>query len=274
MTTQARVKAGRSGASAGERGKLTVYVAAAPGAGKTYAMLEEAHRLKAAGQEVVVGLVETYDRPKTIALLDGLKVIPRKRVPFKGIEVEEMDLDAILVRHPDVVLIDEIYHTNAPGMKNETRYEDIDEIRSAGIDVLTTMNIQHLSSLKDIAEQIAGTRIRETIPDHVLEDATEVQLVDISPEALRKRMKHGNIYPEQNIERALTGFFRPGSLAALRELALRWLASEEAVRIGEAQALPAENVVAGVRDPSQFQALARRALRISRRYRGDCTLVT
>ena len=186
------------GASKGKRrGRLTVYVAAAPGAGKTYAMLEEAHRLKAQGRDVVVGLVETYGRPKTEAPLEGLEVIPRKLIGYKGLELKEMDLDAILARRPDVVLIDEVYHTNAPGMPNAWRYEDVETIRDAGIDVLTTMNIQHLESLKDVAEQIAGTSIRETIPDHLLEDADEIQLVDISPEALRKRMKHGNIYPEK-----------------------------------------------------------------------------
>src|SRR5260370_21101046 len=129
-----------------------------------------------------------------------------------------MDVDAVLARRPEVTLVDEIYHTNAPGTRNEHRYEDIAELRAAGIDVLTTMNIQHLESLKDVAEQIAGLTIRETIPDHVLEDADEIQLVDISPEALRKRMQHGNIYPAQNIERALTRLFIPGNLAALREL--------------------------------------------------------
>ena len=186
-----------------------------------------------------------------------------------------MDLEAILARRPEVVLIDEIYHTNAPGVTHEKRWEDIEDIRSAGIDVMTTMNIQHLESLKDVAEQIAGLKIRETIPDHLLEDADEVQLVDISPEALRKRMKHGNIYPEKNIERALGGFFRPGNLAALRELALNWLANTEADRIADDEKLVArENVVAAVREPVQSQSLIRRAIRMSRRYRGDCTIVT
>jgi two-component system sensor histidine kinase KdpD len=274
VKTKPEIEEGAASAPAARRGKLTVYVAAAPGAGKTYAMLEEGHRLKAEGKDVVIGLVEAYGRPKTIALMQDVEAVPRQRVLFKGIEVEEMDLDAILARHPDVVLIDEIYHNNAPGLRNETRYEDIEEARNAGIDVLTTMNIQHLSSLKDIAEEIAGMRIRETVPDHILEDADQVQLVDISPEALRKRMKHGNIYPSANIERALEGFFRPGNLAALRELALRWLASEEAGRVDEAEGLPTENVVAAVRDPNQFQPVVRRALRMSKRYRGDCTVIT
>jgi two-component system sensor histidine kinase KdpD len=258
-----------------KRGRLTVLVAAAPGAGKTYAMLEEGHRLKELGKDVVVGIAETYNRPKTEALLEGLEVIPRRTVHYKNVVLEEMDLKEILVRQPEVVMVDEIYHSNAPGVTHEKRWEDIEDFRNAGIDVITTMNIQHLESLKDVAEQIAGLKIRETIPDHLLEDADEVQLVDISPEALRKRMKHGNIYPEKNIERALGGFFRPGNLAALRELALNWLANTEADRIAEEDKLSArENVVAAVREPIQSQALIRRAIRISRRYRGECTIIT
>jgi two-component system sensor histidine kinase KdpD len=257
------------------RGRLTVLVAAAPGAGKTYAMLEEGHRLREQGKDVVVGIAESYNRPKTEALLAGLEVIPRRIVHYKNVDLEEMYLEAILARRPEIVLVDEIYHSNAPGVTHEKRWEDIEDIRNAGIDVITTMNIQHLESLKDVAEQIAGLKIRETIPDHLLEDADEVQLVDISPEALRKRMKHGNIYPEKNIERALGGFFRPGNLAALRELALNWLANTEADRIDHEDKLTAhENVVAAVREPLQSQALIRRAIRISRRYRGECTIVT
>jgi two-component system sensor histidine kinase KdpD len=259
--------------AAGNRGKLTVFVAAAPGAGKTYAMLEEGHRRKAEGDRVAVGLVEAYGRPRTEALLEGLDVIPRKVVPYKGIDVRELDVDEVLRQHPDVVLVDELYHTNAPGVKNEKRYQDVEQIRDAGIDVLTTMNIQHLESLKDVAEQISGNTIRETIPDRLLDDADEIQLVDISPEALRKRMKHGNIYPEQNIARGLGGFFRAGTLAAMRELALGWLANSESERIAEAGTV-SENVVAAVREPVQSQPLIRRAVRMSRRYRGRCAVVT
>ncbi|MEA2645090.1 MAG: two-component system, OmpR family, sensor histidine kinase KdpD [Chloroflexota bacterium] len=258
----------------GKRGRLTVFVAAAPGAGKTYSMLEEGHRLKAEGRDVVIGLVETYGRPRTEALIQGLEVVPRRKVSYKGLALEEMDLEALIARKPEVVLIDEVYHTNAPGMPNAFRWEDVDDLRDAGIDVLTTMNIQHLESLKDVAEQIAGVTIRETIPDHLLEDADEIQLVDISPEALRKRMKHGNIYPERNIERALDGFFRPGNLAGLRELALGWLANSEADRLAEDEHLPTENVVVAVREPQQSQPLIRRAVRMSRRYRGRCTVIT
>jgi two-component system, OmpR family, sensor histidine kinase KdpD len=273
--TESQTLTSKGPSTATQRGRLTVFVAAAPGAGKTFVMLEEGHRLKDKGRDVVVGLVETYGRPRTEALIAGLDVVPRRKVQYKNTELEEMDLEAILARRPEVVLIDEIYHTNAPGVTHEKRWEDIEDIRNAGIDVMTTMNIQHLESLKDVAEQIAGVKIRETIPDHLLEDADEVQLVDISPEALRKRMKHGNIYPEKNIERALGGFFRPGNLAALRELALNWLANTEADRIADDEkVIPRENVVAAVRDPSQSQSLIRRAMRMSRRYRGECTIVT
>jgi len=275
MTEVSTPGTGGATATPTHRGRLTVLVAAAPGAGKTYAMLEEGRRLKQAGKDVVVGLVETYGRPRTEALLMGLEVVPRRVVHYKNVDLEEMDLEAIVARRPGVVLIDEIYHTNAPGVTHEKRWEDIEDIRSAGIDVITTMNIQHLESLKDVAEQIAGLKIRETIPDHLLEDADEVQLVDISPEALRKRMQHGNIYPEKNIERALGGFFRPGNLAALRELALNWLANTEADRIADDEKLVArENVLAAIREPLQSQALTRRAVRMSKRYRGDCTIVT
>ena len=262
-----------SAAPPANRGRLTVFVAAAPGAGKTFSMLEEGHRRKEGGDHVAVGVVETYGRPRTEALLADLEVVPLKVVPYKGIDIKELDVDEVIRIHPDVVLVDELYHTNAPGVKNEKRYQDVEEIRDAGINVLTTMNIQHLESLKDVAEQVTGKAIRETIPDRLLDDADEIQLVDISPEALRKRMKHGNIYPEQNIQRGLDGFFRAGTLAAMRELALGWLANAESVRIPEATTL-SENVVAAVREPVQSQPLIRRAVRMSRRYRGKCTAIT
>lgn len=257
----------------GKRGRLTVFVAAAPGAGKTYAMLEEGQRRRQAGEDVVIGLVESYGRARTEALVERLDQVPRRIVPYKGVDVREMDLDGIIRRHPDVVLVDELYHTNAPGVKNEKRYQDVEEIRDHGIDVLSTMNIQHLESLKDLAEQISGNSIRETIPDRLLDDADELQLVDISPEALRKRMMHGNIYPAQNIQRGLEGYFKAGNLAALRELALGWLANSEAERIPE-ESGAGENVVAAVREPVQSQPLIRRAVRMSRRYRGKCVVVT
>lgn len=256
-----------------KRGSLTIFVAAAPGAGKTYAMLEEGRRRKEAGGDVVAGVVETYGRPRTEEALKDFEILPRRRLPYKGVEVQELDLEGLLQRHPDVVMIDELYHTNAPGVRNEKRYQDVEEIRDAGINVLSTLNIQHLESLKDVAEQISGIAIRETIPDRLLDDASEIQLVDISPEALRKRMMHGNIYPTQNIQRGLEGYFKAGNLAALRELALGWLANSEAERTSE-EVGPPENVVAAIREPAQSQPLIRRAIRMSRRYHGKCSVVT
>jgi two-component system sensor histidine kinase KdpD len=273
--TQTESSAQTAGATGGaRRGRLTVFVAAAPGAGKTYAMLEEGHRLDAEGKDVVIGLVEAYGRPRTVGEIGDLEVVPRRVLRYKGRELEELDVDAVIARHPQVALVDEIYHANVPGTRNEHRWEDVEELRAAGIDVLSTMNIQHLESLKDVAEQISGMQIRETIPDRLLEDADEIQLVDISPEALRKRMKHGNIYPQANVERALEGFFRPGNLAALRELALNWLANAESSRAEADVELPKENVMAAVREPLASQGLIRRALRLSRRYGGRCTVVT
>jgi two-component system sensor histidine kinase KdpD len=203
------------------RGRLRVYLAAAAGAGKTYAMLNEGHRRESRGTDVVVGYVETHGRPGTQAQLGDLEVIPRKKVLYRGITLEEMDTEAIIRRHPQVALIDELAHTNVPGSKNQKRYQDVLEILDAGIDVVTTLNIQHLESLNDLVASITGVRVRETLPDRILDQADEVELIDISPHALRQRMKHGNIYPPERIEAALNHFFREGNLTALRELALR-----------------------------------------------------
>src|SRR5579885_3468086 len=203
------------------RGRLRVYLASAAGAGKTYAMLNEGHRRESRGTDVVVGYVETHGRPGTQAQLGDLEVIPRKKVLYRGITLEEMDTEAIIRRHPQVALIDELAHTNVPGSKNQKRYQDVLEILDAGIDVVTTLNIQHLESLNDLVASITGVRVRETLPDRILDQADEVELVDISPHALRQRMKHGNIYPHERIDAALNNFFREGNLTALRELALR-----------------------------------------------------
>lgn len=203
------------------RGRLRVYLAAAAGAGKTYAMLNEGHRRASRGTDVIVGYVETHRRPQTEAQLGNLEVFPRKKVTYRGVTLEEMDTDAILARHPQVVLVDELAHTNVPGSKHAKRYQDVEELLNAGIDVVTTLNIQHLESLNDLVESITGVRVRETLPDRILDQAEEVELIDISPYALRQRMKHGNIYPPDRIEPALNNFFREGNLTALRELALR-----------------------------------------------------
>jgi two-component system, OmpR family, sensor histidine kinase KdpD len=208
------------------RGRLRVYLGAAPGVGKTFAMLNEGQRRRARGTDVVIGYLEHYDRPLTIKAAEGLEEVPRRIFEYRGTEIEEMDTDAVIARHPAVALVDELAHTNAPGSKNEKRWQDVEEIVNAGITVITTLNIQHLESLKERVEEIAGIRVSETVPDWVVDQADDVELVDIAPEALRRRMLHGNIYPPERAQRALQNFFRPGNLAALRELALRRTAEE------------------------------------------------
>jgi two-component system, OmpR family, sensor histidine kinase KdpD len=207
--------------SEGERGRLRVYLGAVAGSGKTYAMLNEGHRRKDRGTDVVVGYVETHKRAQTEAQLGDLETIPRKKINYRGVTLEEMDTDAILARHPQVVLVDELAHTNVSGSKHAKRYQDVEELLDAGIDVVTTLNIQHLESLNDMVASITGVRVRETLPDRILDQAEEVELIDISPYALRQRMRHGNIYPPERIDAALSNFFREGNLTALRELALR-----------------------------------------------------
>lgn len=208
------------------RGRLRIYLGAAPGVGKTYAMLNEGKRRQARGTDVVVGFAETYSRPLTAEALEGLEVVPRKRIDYQGVVLEEMDTAAVIARHPQVALVDELAHTNAPGSAHQKRWEDIQEIRNAGITVISTLNIQHLESLNDVVAGITGIRVRETVPDHVVDGADELEVVDISPEALQARMRHGNIYPEQQARQALSGFFRKGNLAALRELVLKRVALE------------------------------------------------
>ncbi len=208
------------------RGRLRVYLGAAPGAGKTYAMLNEGRRRKERGTDVVIGYVETYHRPLTVQAGAGLEVVPRRRVEYRGTVLEEMDVEAVIARRPQVALVDELAHTNAPGSPNAKRWQDVEQIRDAGITVISTLNIQHLESLKERVEQITGIPVRETVPDTVLAGADDVELIDIAPEALRRRMVHGNIYPPERAQRALENFFRPGNLAALREMALRWTAAK------------------------------------------------
>jgi two-component system sensor histidine kinase KdpD len=208
------------------RGRLRIYLGAAPGVGKTYAMLNEGKRRKSRGTDVVVGFAETYNRPLTMEALEGLEVIPRKRIQYQGVVLEEMDAAAVIARHPQVALVDELAHTNAPGSVHEKRWQDVEEIREAGITVISTLNIQHLESLNDVVAGITGVRVRETVPDHVVDEADELEVVDISPEALQSRMRHGNIYPPEQAQRALDSFFRKGNLAALRELVLKRVALE------------------------------------------------
>ena len=179
------------------RGRLRVYLGMAPGVGKTYRMLEEGHRRKARGTDVVVGFVEAHGRANTAALVEGLEVVPRRRISYRDVVVEEMDADAVIARHPTVALIDELAHTNAPGSPVEKRWEDVERIRDAGIHVITTLNVQHLDSVADAVETITGAPVHERLPDDVLEQADEIELVDMSPHALRQRMRHGNVYPPE-----------------------------------------------------------------------------
>lgn len=206
------------------RGQLRVLLGAAPGVGKTYAMLAEGRRRRERGADVVVAFVETHGRRHTAAQLEGLEVVPRRHLTHQGADFTEMDLDAVLQRRPDVALVDELAHTNVPGTRNARRWEDIEELLSAGIDVITTVNVQHLESLNDVVRQITGVRQRETVPDAIVRSADQIELIDMAPEALRRRMAHGNVYRPEKVDAALKNYFRPGNLAALRELALLWVA--------------------------------------------------
>jgi len=208
------------------RGRLRVMLGAAPGVGKTFAMLEEGRRLAAAGVEVVVGVVETHGREATAALLDGLEVQPRITVTHRGVDLTELDLAGLIGRRPGLALIDELAHTNAPGSGNPKRWQDVEEVLDAGIDVITTVNIQHIESLNDVVQQITGVPQRETVPDAALRAADSVELVDLAPQALRDRLSAGHVYPSARIDAALSNYFRLGNLTALRELALLWLAGE------------------------------------------------
>ncbi|MBX9330202.1 two-component system sensor histidine kinase KdbD, partial [Serratia marcescens] len=203
------------------RGRLKVFFGACAGVGKTYAMLQEAQRLRAQGLDVLVGVVETHGRSETAALLDGLTLLPQKRIQHRGRLVHEFDLDAALARHPALVLMDELAHSNAHGSRHPKRWQDVEELLDAGIDVLTTVNVQHLESLNDVVGGVTGVRVRETVPDHVFDEASEVVLVDLPPDDLRRRLHEGKVYIPGQAERAIEHFFRKGNLIALRELALR-----------------------------------------------------
>ena len=258
------------------RGQLRIYLGAAAGVGKTFAMLGEGHRRAERGADVVVGFAESHGRPQTEALLDGLEVVPRKKLTYRGATFEEMDVDAVLARKPQIALVDELAHTNVPGSRNEKRWQDIEELLDAGIDVISAVNIQHLESLNDVVEQITGVPQRETVPDAVVRAADQVELVDMTAEALRRRMAHGNIYPPEKIDAALTNYFRSGNLTALRELALLWLADKvdeglqkyraehDIKKTWEAR----ERVVVAVTGGPEGDTLIRRAARIAARATG------
>ena len=259
-----------------ERGRLRIYLGSAAGVGKTYAMLSEGHRRAERGADVVVGFAEAHGRPQTSALLDGLEVVPRRTLEYRGATFEEMDLDAVLARRPEIALVDEFAHTNVPGSRNEKRWQDVEELLDAGIDVISAVNIQHLESLNDVVEKITGVPQRETVPDAIVRAADQVEMVDMTPEALRRRMAHGNIYPPEKIDAALTNYFRSGNLAALRELALLWLADKvdeglQRYRVehkiqGAWEAR--ERVVVALTGGPEGKTLIRRAARIAARSAG------
>ncbi len=259
------------------RGTLRIYLGAAPGVGKTYAMLNEGWRRKERGTAVVVGFVETYGRTNTMAQIRDLEVIPRKRMEYRGAEFEEMDVDAILRRRPEVALVDELAHTNVPGSRNEKRWQDVEELLDAGISVISTVNIQHLESLNDVVERITGTRQRETVPDEIVRQAEQVELVDMTTEALRRRLAHGNVYAAEKIDAALANYFRPGNLGALRELALLWVADQVDVGLEQYRERHGitdpwetrERVVVAVTGAPGTESLIRRAARIARRAHGE-----
>jgi two-component system, OmpR family, sensor histidine kinase KdpD len=261
----------------GSRGGLRIYLGAAPGVGKTYKMLGEAVRRKSRGTDVVIGLVETHGRPETACQVADLEAMPLKEIDYRGTVLREMDLDAILGRHPQVVLVDEYAHTNAPGSKNQKRWQDVEQLLDAGIDVISTLNIQHLESLNDVILRITGTAQRETVPDDVVRRADQLELVDMTSEAIRRRMAHGNIYPPERIDAALGNYFRPGNLDALRELALLWVADrvEESLHTYlETHGISntwetRERVVVGITGVPGGEALIRRAARMAGRVGGD-----
>ncbi|HEX7443233.1 MAG TPA: histidine kinase, partial [Acidimicrobiales bacterium] len=208
------------------RGNLRVYLGAAPGVGKTYAMLGEGHRRHDRGTDAVIGFLETHGRARTAAMAVGLEVVPRATIGYRGAEFTEMNVDAVLARAPHLALVDELAHTNIPGSRNAKRHQDVAELLDAGIDVITTVNVQHLESLNDVVHQITGVQQQETIPDAVVRAADQVELVDMSAEALRRRLAHGNVFGPEKIDAALANYFRVGNLTALRELALLWLADK------------------------------------------------
>ncbi|MFD4322936.1 histidine kinase, partial [Streptomyces sp. NPDC058548] len=254
-------------------GTLKVFLGAAPGVGKTYRMLDEGRRRAARGTDVVVGYVECHGRPHTEAMLDGLEVLERDRREYRGSTYPELDLDAVLRRRPDVVLVDELAHSNVPGCRNAKRWQDVHELMAAGIDVVATVNIQHLESLNDVVVKITRIPQLETVPDDFVRRADQIELVDIPPEALRRRMAHGNVCPPEKIDAALANYFLPGNLTALRELALFWTADrvDEALRkyrtehgIGRVWETR-ERVVVALTGGPEGETLIRRAARIADR---------
>ncbi|HEY7544899.1 MAG TPA: universal stress protein [Blastocatellia bacterium] len=258
------------------RARLRLYLGAAPGVGKTYQMLEEAHLLKRQGVDIVIGFIEPHGRADTEALVGDLEQIPRRRLDYRGVTLEEMDTEAIIARRPDIVVVDELAHTNVPGSKNHKRYEDVLDILDAGISVITAVNVQHIESLNDAIARITGVRVRETIPDYFLRRADEVVNIDVSVDTLRTRLRQGKIYTIEKIEQALANFFRKGNLSALRELALRQVAEDQAAkahdyrqREGLEQAAIPERVMVCMSSRGNAKKLLRTGSRIAGRLASD-----
>jgi two-component system, OmpR family, sensor histidine kinase KdpD len=255
-----------------QRARLRIYIGAAPGVGKTYQMLEDAHLLRKQGYDVVIGFLETYGRPDTEAKIGDLEVIPRIKIEYRGVVLEEMDLEAILKRKPEISIVDELAHTNIPGSKNNKRYEDVIDLLNAGIHVMTAVNIQHLETLNDAVALSSKIRVRETIPDTFLKRADEVVNVDVTVEELRERLKQGKIYKPEKVQQALTNFFRMGNLSTLRELALRTVAEQVGWQAAEYRALegidPAqipEKVMVCISSGKEAKSLLRAGSRIAGR---------
>ncbi len=264
-----------------KRGELRIYLGAAPGVGKTYAMLGEAHRRLERGTDLVAAVVETHGRAKTAALLDGIEVVPPRLIDYRGSTFPELDVPAVLARQPEVVLVDELAHTNAPGSANPKRWQDIEELLNAGITVITTVNVQHLESLNDVVTQITGIEQQEKVPDEVVRAADQIELVDITPEALRRRLSHGNVYGPERIDAALSNYFRRGNLTALRELALLWLADQVDAALAKYRAdnkitdtwEARERVVVAVTGDVESETLVRRASRIASKSSAELAVV-
>lgn len=261
-----------------ERGRLKVYIGSSAGTGKTYRMLNEAHDLRRRGVDVVVGVVETHGRAETAAQIRDLEIVPRRTIAYRGVALEEMDLDGIVARHPKVVLVDELAHTNVPGSKYGKRWQDVRELLDEGINVITTVNVQHLESLNDVIQQNLGVTVRETVPDWLVASADQVINLDISAEDLQERLREGKIYPADKIQAALANFFTAENLTTLRELALREVAStvdraREGIVQREEGRTPAKSVdrmlVAMSSDPVRTASLLRRASRIAGRLNSD-----
>ena len=260
----------------GRVGKLRIFVGAAPGVGKTYEMLQQAHARRKDGYDIVIGVVETHGRRETEALVEGLEIVPRRRVVYKDQLLDEMDLDAVIARRPQIVLVDELAHTNAEGSRHPKRYLDVEELMGHGIDVYTTVNIQHIESLNDVVAQITHVRVRETVPDAVFDRADAVELVDLTPDDLIQRLKEGKVYVPRQAERALEHFFSPANLTALRELALRRTAErvdEQLLNEMQAHAIPGpwaagERILVCISEDPRCAGLVRYTKRLADRLHG------